>query len=64
MVLASVTAKAFWRANHEAWRQSDLNQREYREVHGLSRKAFENWRAKFRVEPQPLPRKLLYRAAG
>ena len=56
--------EGFWRAHHEAWRQSDLNQREYCEVHGLSRKAFENWRAKFRAEPQPLPRKLLYRRGG
>jgi transposase-like protein len=53
--------EAFWRAHHEAWRQSDLNQREYCEAHGLSLKAFGNWRAKFKAEPQPLPRKLLYR---
>ena len=53
--------EAFWRAHHEAWQQSDLNQREYCEAHGLSLKAFGNWRAKFKAEPQPRPRKLLYR---
>jgi len=56
--------EAFWRAHHEAWRQSDLNQREYCEAHGLSLKAFGNWRAKFKAEPQPPPRKLLYRRGG
>ena len=56
--------EAFWRAHHEAWRQSDLNQREYCEAHGLSLKAFGNWRAKFKAEPQPRPRKLLYRRGG
>ena len=55
--------EAFWRAHHEAWRQSDLNQREYCEAQGLSLKAFGNWRAKFKAEPQPL-RKLLYRRRG
>jgi transposase len=54
----------FWRAHHEAWRQSDLNQREYCEAHGLSLKAFGNWRAKFKAEPQLPPRKLLYRRGG
>ena len=54
--------EAFWRAHHEAWQQSDLNQREYCEAHGLSLKAFGNWRAKFKAEPQP--RKLLYRRGG
>jgi transposase-like protein len=56
--------EAFWRAHHEAWRQSDLNQREYCEAQGLSLKAFGNWRAKFKAEPQSLPRKLLYRRGG
>jgi transposase-like protein len=56
--------EAFWRAHHEAWRQSDLNQREYCEAHGLSLKAFGNWRAKFKAEPQQPPRKLLYRRSG
>ncbi len=26
--------EAFWRTHHEAWRQSDLNQREYCEASG------------------------------
>ncbi len=54
-------AEAFWRAHHEAWRHSELNQREYCEVQGIPLKAFGNWRAKFKAEPQPLERKLLYR---
>lgn len=53
--------EAFWRAHHEAWKRSDLNQREYCEVHGLPQKAFENWRQKFRAEPPPREHKLLYR---
>ena len=56
--------EAFWRAHHEGWKRSDLNQRQYCEVHGLPRKAFENWRQKFRAEPQPAARKLLYRRRG
>jgi transposase-like protein len=54
-------SESFWRAHRESWRQSDLNQREYCEAQGLSLKAFGNWRAKFKAEPQPPPRKLLYR---
>src|SRR5215210_2923431 len=57
-------AEAFWRAHHEAWRRSELNQREYCEAHGIPLKAFGNWRAKFKAEPQPLSRKLLYRRGG
>jgi hypothetical protein len=53
--------EAFWRAHHEAWKRSDLNQREYCEAQGISLKAFGNWRAKFKAEPQPPRRKLLYR---
>ena len=56
--------EAFWRAHHEAWKRSDLNQRQYCEVHGLPQKAFENWCQKFRAEPQPPVRKLLYRRGG
>lgn len=56
--------EAFWRAHHEGWKRSDLNQRQYCEACGLPRKAFENWRQKFRVEPQPPARKLLYRRRG
>jgi len=56
--------EASWRAHHEAWKRSDLNQRQYCEAHGLPQKAFENWRQKFRAEPQPPVRKLLYRRGG
>jgi Transposase len=52
--------EAFWRAHHEAWRHSELNQREYCEAQGIPLKAFGNWRAKFKAEPQPAT-KLLYR---
>jgi hypothetical protein len=53
--------KAFWRAHHEAWKRSDLNQREYCVSQGLSLKAFGNWRAKFKAELQLPARRLLYR---
>ena len=53
--------EAFWRAHHEAWRRSDLNQQEYCEAHGIPLKAFGNWRARFKAEPQPRARRLLYR---
>jgi hypothetical protein len=56
--------EAFWRAHHEAWRRSDLNQREYCEAQGIPLKAFGNWRARFKAEPQPSARKLLYRRGG
>ena len=56
--------EGFWRAHHEAWKRSDLNQRQYCEAEGLPLKAFENWRQKFRLEPQPPERKLLYRRRG
>jgi len=56
--------EAFWRAHHEAWRRSELNQREYCEAEGIPLKAFGNWRAKFKAEPQPPVRKLLYRRSG
>jgi hypothetical protein len=39
--------EAFWLAHHEAWRRSELNQREYCEAQGIALKAFGNWRAKF-----------------
>ena len=54
----------FWRAHHEAWQRSELNQREYCEAQGISLKAFGNWRAKFKAEPQPPSRRLLYRRGG
>jgi hypothetical protein len=56
--------EAFWRAHHEAWKRSDLNQRQYCEAEGIPLKAFGNWRAKFKAEPQPPERKLLYRRRG
>ena len=56
--------EAFWRAHHEAWRRSELNQREYCETQGIPLKAFGNWRAKFKAEPQLPERKLLYRRGG
>jgi hypothetical protein len=56
--------EAFWRAHHEAWKRSDLNQREYCAAQGIPLKAFGNWRAKFKAEPQPAERKLLYRRHG
>jgi hypothetical protein len=56
--------EAFWRAHHEAWQQSALNQREYCETQGIRLKAFGNWRARFKAEPQPPVRKLLYRRRG
>jgi len=39
--------ESFWRSHLEDWRRSDLNQREYCELHGLPLKRFGNWRAKF-----------------
>jgi hypothetical protein len=56
--------EVFWRAHHEAWKRSDLNQREYCAAQGLSLKAFGNWRAKFKAEPQPPAPRLLYRRGG
>ena len=32
--------ETFWRAHHEAWQRSVLNQREYCEAHGIPLKAF------------------------
>jgi hypothetical protein len=53
--------ESFWRAHHEAWKRSDLNQRQYCEAERIPLKAFGNWRAVFKAEPQPPERKLLYR---
>ena len=36
--------EGFWRAHHEAWKRSDLNQRQYCEAEGIPLKAFGNWR--------------------
>jgi hypothetical protein len=56
--------EAFWRAHHEAWLQGELNQREYCEAYGIPIKAFGNWRARFKAEPHPPARKVLYRRGG
>ena len=53
--------RSFLRAHHEAWKRSDLNQRQYCAAEGIPLKAFGNWRAVFKAEPQPVERKLLYR---
>jgi len=56
--------EAFSRAHHEAWKRCNLNQRQYCEAEGTTLKAFANWRAQFKAEPQPPERKLLYRSRG
>ncbi len=42
--------EAFWRAHHEAWKRSDLNQRQYCEAEDIPLKSFGNWRAIFKAE--------------
>ena len=56
--------EAFWRAHHEAWKRSDLNQREYCEAQDIPLKAFGNWRARFAAEPQRATPRLLHRRGG
>ncbi len=56
--------ESFWRAPLEGWRRSDLNQREYCELHGLPLKRFGNWRAKLKHEEPAPTGKLLYRRGG
>ena len=56
--------EAFWRTHHEAWKRSELNQREYCAAQDIPLKAFGNWRAKFKAEPEAPLRKLLYRHGG
>jgi hypothetical protein len=56
--------EGFWRAHHEAWKRSDLNQREYCESQNIPLKAFGNWRARFKAEPRPTAPRLLYRRWG
>lgn len=53
--------RTFWRAHMDGWKRSDLNQREYCEVHGLSLKNFGNWRAQLKYEDTTLDRKLRWR---
>ena len=54
----------FWRAHLDGWRRSDLNQREYCDLHGLPLKRFGNWRAKFKHEDDVPRQKLLWRRGG
>jgi hypothetical protein len=54
----------FWREHLKAWRDSDLNQREYCERHGLALKRFGNWRAKFKDKETFVPQNLLWRRGG
>jgi transposase-like protein len=56
--------ESFWRAHLDGWRRSELNQREYCELHGLPLKRFGNWRAKLRHEEPASAGKLLYRRGG
>src|ERR1700709_2401423 len=56
--------EAFWRAHHEAWLQSELNQREYCEAYEVPLKAFDKCLAELKpVAPTPA-RKVLYRRGG
>jgi transposase-like protein len=54
----------FWRGHLEGWRRSELNQREYCELHGLPLKRFGNWRAKLKDAGEERTYKLLYRRGG
>ena len=56
--------EAFWRAHLKGWRDSNLNQREYCELHGLPLKRFGNWRADLKSEVTIVPEGLLYRRSG
>jgi transposase-like protein len=56
--------ESFWRSHLEGWRRSDLNQREYCDLHGLPLKRFGNWRAKFKQEDDVPRQKLLWRRGG
>lgn len=46
--MAKRHGQEFWRAHLEAWRRSDLTQREYCAAQGLGEKAFYRWRRKER----------------
>lgn len=52
---------SFWRQHIEGWKKSDLSQRAYCVVHELSRKTFQNWRARFRADDALAERKLRWR---
>lgn len=44
--MAERHGQEFWRVHIEAWRRSDLTQREYCAAQGLGEKAFYRWRRK------------------
>ena len=46
----SLELETFWRGHLDGWRRSDLNQREYCELHELPLKRFGNWRATLKHE--------------
>lgn len=56
--------EGFWRSHHDGWQASDLNQREYCELHGLPLKRFGSWRAQFRDEETVAKASLLWRRGG
>ncbi len=56
--------ESFWRAHLDGWRRSELNQREYCELHGLPLKRFGNWRAKYKHDDDVPHQKLLWRRGG
>jgi transposase-like protein len=60
----SLELETFWRAHLDGWHRSDLNQREYCELHGLPLKRFGNWRATLKHEEPASAGKLLYRRGG
>jgi len=69
-IMARVSAEkraeleGFWRAHHEGWQASDLNQREYCELHGLPLSRFGNWRDQFKAQDEVRQSGLLYRRGG
>lgn len=52
---------SFWRQHIDGWKKSDLNQRAYCVVHGLSRRTFQNWRLRFKADDAAAERKLRWR---
>ncbi|MGH6711516.1 MAG: IS66 family insertion sequence element accessory protein TnpA [Bradyrhizobium sp.] len=60
VVSSRTLRRGFWRAHHQAWLQSEFNQREYCVAYRTPLKAFSNWQARFKIEPQPSARKVRY----
>lgn len=58
------TRQPFLVSAREAWKRSDLNQRQYCGPEEIPLKAFGNWPAIFKTEPQPAERKLLHQRRG